>query len=89
IVVHIELLYFCRISLTESACLEKSWSLRIWPAESACLEKSWSLRISPAGWACPGKWYSFEHGGNIHFPTQNFFLNSLCFAGFPATEYTS
>ncbi|WP_213469238.1 hypothetical protein [Paenibacillus dendritiformis] len=28
IVVHIELLYFCRISLTESACLEKSWSLQ-------------------------------------------------------------
>ncbi|NKI24601.1 hypothetical protein HFN20_25965, partial [Paenibacillus dendritiformis] len=28
LVVPIELLYFCRISLTESACLEKSWSLR-------------------------------------------------------------
>jgi len=53
IVVHIELLYFCRISLTESACLEKSWS----------------LRISPAGWACLGKWCSFQDGGNIHFPT--------------------
>ncbi|WP_210429481.1 hypothetical protein, partial [Paenibacillus dendritiformis] len=48
IVVHIELLYFCRISLTESACLEKSWSLRISPAESACLEKSWSF----ADFAC-------------------------------------
>ncbi|WP_293654545.1 hypothetical protein, partial [uncultured Paenibacillus sp.] len=66
IVVHIELLYFCRISLTESACLEKSWS----------------LRISPAGWACLGKWCSFQDGGNIHFPTQNFFLNSLVEAGF-------
>ncbi|WP_293657333.1 hypothetical protein, partial [uncultured Paenibacillus sp.] len=32
IVVHIELLYLCRISLTESACLEKSWSL----ADFAC-----------------------------------------------------
>ncbi|WP_213471019.1 hypothetical protein [Paenibacillus dendritiformis] len=66
IVVHIELLYFCRISLTESACLEKSWS----------------LRISTAGWACLGKWCSFQDGGNIHFPTQNFFLNSLVEAGF-------
>ncbi|WP_293655048.1 hypothetical protein, partial [uncultured Paenibacillus sp.] len=66
IVVPIELLYFCRISLTESACLEKSWSLRIWPA----------------GWACLGKWCSFQDGGNIHFPTQNFFLNSLAGAGF-------
>ncbi|WP_293657210.1 hypothetical protein, partial [uncultured Paenibacillus sp.] len=66
IVVHIELLYFCRISLTESACLEKSWS----------------LRISPAGWACLGKWCSFQDGGNIHFPAQNFFFNSLKSAGF-------
>ncbi|WP_213468354.1 hypothetical protein [Paenibacillus dendritiformis] len=67
IVVHIELLYFCRISLTESASLEKSWS----------------LRISPAGWACLGKWFSFQGGRNIHFPTQNFFLNSLTSAAFP------
>ncbi|MDU5144903.1 MAG: hypothetical protein E6230_22280, partial [Paenibacillus dendritiformis] len=35
------------------------------------------LRISTAGWACPGKWFSFQDGGNIHFPAQNFFLNSL------------
>ncbi|WP_293655453.1 hypothetical protein, partial [uncultured Paenibacillus sp.] len=35
------------------------------------------LRISTAGWACLGKWCSFQDGGNIHFPTQNFFLNSL------------
>ncbi|MDU5146015.1 MAG: hypothetical protein E6230_28045, partial [Paenibacillus dendritiformis] len=37
--------------------------------------------ISTAGWACPGKWCSFQDGGNIHFPTQNFFLNSLVYAG--------
>ncbi|WP_213468123.1 hypothetical protein [Paenibacillus dendritiformis] len=44
-VVPIELLYLCRISLTESAC--------------------------------PRKWRRFQAGGIIHFPTHNFFLNSL------------
>jgi len=31
-VVHIKLLYLCRISLSEQACLEKSWSF----ADFAC-----------------------------------------------------
>ncbi|MDU5146117.1 MAG: hypothetical protein E6230_28630, partial [Paenibacillus dendritiformis] len=28
------------------------------------------------------EWCSFQDGGNIHFPTPNFFLNSLVNAGF-------
>ncbi len=61
IVVHIELLYFCRISLTESACLEKSWSF----ADFAC-----RMGVSR-------EMVQFSSGRTIHFPAQNFFLNSL------------
>ncbi|WP_213469480.1 hypothetical protein [Paenibacillus dendritiformis] len=77
IVVHIELLYFCRISLTESACLEKSWSLRISPAESACLEKSWSFADFACRMGVSREMVQFSSGRTIHFPAQNFFLNSL------------
>ncbi|MDU5140548.1 MAG: hypothetical protein E6230_00005, partial [Paenibacillus dendritiformis] len=31
--------------------------------------------------ACLRKWRRFQAGGIIHFPTHNFFLNSLTFAG--------
>ncbi|WP_293657206.1 hypothetical protein, partial [uncultured Paenibacillus sp.] len=64
-VVHIELLYFCRISLTESACLEKSWSF----ADFAC-----RMGVSR-------EMVQFSSGRNVHFPVQNFFLNSLIIAG--------